>query len=132
MGVQTVMIKDETFGGETVNSFALKFLNAEVTVADIIRERVQHEVDRYNRKASSRFMGLVQPTDTEQKLNGFHLKKPRKIKANTQVKTALSAFAKNGFIILIDDKQVESLTQKIALRDEMEISFLKLTPLVGG
>lgn len=132
MGVQTIMIKDETFGGETINSFALEFLNADVTVADIIRERVQHEVDLYNRKASSRFMGLVQPTDAETQLNGYVMKKPRKIKADTQIKTALAAFSKNGFIILIDDEQAESLTQKIALRDEMEISFLKLTPLVGG
>jgi len=132
MGVQTVMIVDETFGGETINSFALQFLNAEVTVADIIRERVQHEVDLYNRKASTRFMGLVQPTDAEKQLNGYQMKKPRKIRADTQIETALSAFVKNGFIVLIDDAQVENLTQKVALRDEMEISFLKLTPLVGG
>ena len=132
MGAQTVMIKDETFGGETINSFMLKFLKAEVTVADIIRERVQHEVDLYNRKTTSRFSGLVQPTHAEQQLNGYHIKKPRKIKANAQIKTALAAFEKNGFIVLIDDDQVDSLTQIIALRDETEISFLKLTPLVGG
>jgi len=132
MGAQTIMVKDETFGGETTNSFALKFLNAEVTAEDIIRERVQHEVDLYNRKTTSRFSGLVQPTHAEQQLNGYHIKKPRKIRADAQIEAALKAFTRNGFIVLIDDAQVESLSQKITLRDEMEISFLKLTPLVGG
>ena len=132
MGMQTVLIKDETFGGETIHSFALEFLSAKVSVADIIRERVQHEVDAYNRKTGKRFMGLIQPTDTEAALNGFRVKKPRKIDAKKQVETALAAFQKNGFILLLDDEQADSLDQMVTLRDEMQISFLKLTPLVGG
>lgn len=132
MGIQTVLIKDETFGGDTLNSFALEFLSAKVTVADIIRERVQYEVDAYNRKTGLRFKGLIQPTDAEAELNGYRIKKRRKIDAGKQVEIALTAFTKNGFILLIDDAQAESLAQTILLRDEMEISFLKLTPLVGG
>jgi len=132
MGVQTILIKDETFGGDAIHSFTLKFLDAKVSVADIIRERVQHEVDAYNRKTGERFMGLVQPTEAEKELNGFRFKKPRKINAKTQIDTALDAFSRNGFILLIDDQQAETLDQVVELRDKIEISFLKLTPLVGG
>lgn len=132
MGIQNILIRDESMGGKTLHEFSLSFPKAEVTVSDIIRERVRYEVEAYNRKAQDKFFGLVRPSDAEETLNGYTLKKPRKIDADKQIKTALNAFSGNGFIMLIDDQQVESLDQKITLTPDMHISFLKLTPLVGG
>lgn len=132
MGLQSVIIRDETMGGETLNEFALEFLAAEVSIADIIRERVRYEVEAYNRKKQERFSGLVQPTGTEKALNGYRMGKRRKIDAAKQIETALKAFSSNGYIMLIDDAQAESLEQRVALSPNMNIAFLKLTPLVGG
>ena len=49
-----------------------------------------------------------------------------------QASVAKDAFKKNGFFILIDNTQAESLEQVFALHKDSEISFVKLTPLVGG
>ena len=43
----------------------------------------------------------------------------------------LEAFP-NGFIVLVDDYQVQELDEEIALRPETSVTFLKLVPLVGG
>ncbi|WP_427453738.1 hypothetical protein [Litorimonas sp. WD9-15] len=132
MGFQNVIIRDETMGGETLNQFALEFLTADVSVADIIRERVRYEVDAYNRKKQDRFAGLIQPTGTEKVLNSYAMKTRRKIDSGQQIETALKAFTANGYILLINDVQAESLEQRISLLPDMSITFLKLTPLVGG
>ncbi len=132
MGIQNILIRDESMGGKTLHEFSLSFHKAEVTVSDIIRERVRYEVEAYNRKAQDKFFGLVRQSDAEETLNGYALKKPRKIDADAQINIALKAFSSNGFIILIDELQAERLDQRIELAHDMNISFLKLTPLVGG
>jgi hypothetical protein len=50
----------------------------------------------------------------------------------TQYQKAIEAFEGNGFIVLVDDYQVQELEDEIALRPETSVTFLKLVPLVGG
>ncbi len=126
-----VTIKDDTLGGSTIHSVEVDFSSEELTVREIIQERVESEVYNYNKKSSEVFNGLIQPTDKETRLN--NKKQDRKlIDAEKQVYTALDAFTKNGFFVLIDNLQVEDLEQKVKLKADTEISFIKLTPLVGG
>lgn len=132
MGVQSLIIKDETIGREVKNEFALEFLSNQVTVADIIKERVRYEVEAYNRKAEGRFKGLIQPTEAEKTLNGFSLKKKRQIDLKKQIATALKAFDANGFFMLVDDYQAESLDAQVDIKPGSTVTFVKLTPLVGG
>lgn len=133
MGIQTVIVKDENFGGGgLLNEFTIDFEQPQVTVSDIIKERVRYEIAAYHKKAQEHFRGLIQPTEAEKVLNGYKLKKGRRIDLDAQTKTALEAFNRSAFLLLIDDKQVESLDEKIIIRPNMELVFLKLTPLVGG
>src|SRR4051812_3342038 len=59
---------------------------------------------------------LVQPTDAERVLNGkpteYRLKAHRAIDWKPQFEKAIEAFERNGYFILIDDKQAESLDQE--------------------
>ena len=78
---------------------------------------------------------IVQPSPDEQALNGPAAGKPRqprKIDWRQQAQAALAAFERNGFLLLVDDRQIESLAEEIRLRDETRVVFLKLVPLVGG
>jgi len=127
-----LVIKDETFSGDILNEIEIAVEKELVTVADIIRARVTAEVDRYNNRADEYFKGLIQPTDTEQTLNGFKMKAKRKIDPEKQVYVALDAFQKNGYFVLIDNLQAESLEQEVLLTVDTTVSFVKLTPLVGG
>ena len=45
---------------------------------------------------------------------------------------ALDAFAAGAFLLLVDDRQVESAEEPVRLSDGTVVTFLRLTPLVGG
>jgi len=125
-------IKDETFAGDVLNEIELEIATQEIAVKDIIKMRVEREVENYNRRADKFFNGLVVPTDAEKTLNGYKMKHNAKIDAEKQVYLALAAFQKNGFFVLIDDVQSESLDQIVKIGENTKISFIKLTPLIGG
>jgi hypothetical protein len=128
----TLTIHDESATGETLLELTLSVSAERITVRDLIRQRVSHEVEEYNQRKPDTFRGLVQPTDSERTLNGYRLKQPRAIDAATQLAKALDAFQGNQIIVLVDDRQVESLDEEITLRPNTRVSFLRLTPLVGG
>ncbi len=128
----TIAIKDENFSGSIIHEINLDFQQENVTVRDIITQRVIHEVENYNQKLPAYFNGLVEPSDAEKTINGFKLTTRKMIDAEKQVYVALDAFTKNGYFLLIDTVQSESLEQEVFLKSTTSISFIKLTPLVGG
>lgn len=128
----TVAVRDETTSGGTENALTLEFLDERVSARELIRARVFQEVSEFNVRKQRFFRGLVQPRDAEQTREGFRLRRPRMIDWEEQFARALTAFQTNGFILIVDDRQVEDLDQMIDLRHDSSVSFLKLTPLVGG
>lgn len=133
----TLTIRDETTTGNVVTEKPLEFPSEQITVRELIRERVYQEVQDFNRAEGEQvFRGLVQPTETERVLNNnqseYRLKKHRTIDWNEQFDKALEAFENNGFFILINDSQAESLDQQFTIGPGTEVSFVKLTLLVGG
>lgn len=128
----TVVVRDETTQGSVNNELVLEFFTQRITVRELIHQRVKHEVDAYNSAKPTVFNGLVQPTDTERTLNGFKLPKQRNIDWEKQADMAEEAFMSNGFLLLVDDKQLTELDEVIDIRPNTTITFLKLIPLVGG
>jgi hypothetical protein len=131
----TVTIHDETLSGERSEALTLDFLTERITVRELIRSRVYQEVQDHNRKKPETFRGLVQPTEAERTLNGteYKLRDRRKdVDWKQQFARACDAFARNGFFVLVDERQVESLDEEIVLRADTRVSFVKLVPLVGG
>jgi hypothetical protein len=127
-----LIIKDETAAGKSTGEVQVRFTSELVSVKEIIISRVTVEVEAYNNKLPEYFNGLIQPSEAEKTINGFKLEKKRKIDAEKQCYTALDAFNKNAYFVLIDNIQAESLEQMILINKHTEISFVKLTPLVGG
>ena len=130
----TLTVRDETtfaFGGEE-REFTLDFLAERVTVRELIRARVYGEVEEYNARRPGLFRGLVQPTDTERVLNGFRVCEGRRIDPEGQFERAVEAFGRNGFLLLVDDLQVDDLEETIEVGPGTTVTFLKLVPLVGG
>jgi len=127
-----ITIKDETFSGNVLYEQQLEFTTQKVSVQEIITQRVEKEVARYNAKPKLDFQGLVVPTFMEEKVNQYQTKKRPKIDVEKQVYVALDAFQKNGYFLLVNDIQLERLDQEVILNEDSKISFIKLTPLVGG
>lgn len=133
----TLMIRDETASGDFVDQIPLEVRSERLTVRELIRERVYQEVQDFNRTQGQRsFRGLVQPSDAERILNGnraeYQLKEWREINWKEQFDRAVEAFEQNGFFVIINDRQAETLDQEFTVNSQTEISFLKLTMLVGG
>lgn len=127
-----ISVADASFTGKVLQKIELEFATEWVTVKDIITARVNQEVEEYNQKQGEYFRGLVIPSEAEQTLNGYKIKDRKRIDAEKQVYVALHAFQNNGYFVLIDDVQSESLEQKVLLKADTSINFVKLTPLVGG
>jgi len=123
---------DQTTRGEILQEVTLTLASTRVSAREIIERRVRMEVQTFNEQDQQVFQGLVQPTDTERELNGYRLRKPRKIDADEQIRRAIEAFESNRFFMLVGDRQVESLDELIGIARDTRVSFLKLVPLVGG
>uniref|UniRef100_UPI0040498D68 hypothetical protein n=1 Tax=Flavobacterium sp. TaxID=239 RepID=UPI0040498D68 len=127
-----VIICDELLNGTITNQFEISLESDNFTVRDLITKRVSLEIENYNKRLPEYFNGLVEPKDAERTLNGYKLKTKQLIDVEKQVYVALDAFQKNGFFILIDNEQLEELDQMVILKSTSRISFVKLTPLIGG
>ena len=125
-------IRDESTDGRSLNESVVEFLTETVTVEELIRSRVYQEVQDYNLKKTEKFCGLVDPSAERASSSR------RDIDWKAQFETACEAFRNNRVLILVDDQQVERLDQTIKLRPAANdqpattVTFLKLTPLVGG
>jgi hypothetical protein len=128
-----VCVRDETVLGQSWYELSLDFLSERITVRELLRERVHHEVREFNRQQSGLlFHGLVQPEDTERTLNGSRLKAHRPLDWEAQFALAVEGFATNAFFVIIDDRQAETLDETFVVCSQTTVSFIKLTPLVGG
>lgn len=133
----TLTIRDETAAGQVFHELPLEFPSERITVRELIRERVYQEVQDFNRQQGEKlFRGLVQPTEAERVLNGrqneYRLRTHRQIDWKEQFEKAIEGFARNGYFILIDDEQAEELDQEFIVGPGTQVSFVKLTLLVGG
>ena len=128
----TLTIRDESTSGKTLHEFSLDILTERITVRELIRSRVYQEVKDFNARQPEEFKGLVEPTAAERTLNGYRLATKRQINWKTQYDLSLSAFRSGQILILVDDRQLESLNEEIVVTAGTKVSFLRLTPLVGG
>ncbi len=128
----TVTCIDETGIGNKTNEFHLDLHDTQISLRELLRRRVYEEVQAYNLSQPEYFKGLVQPTGTEQELNGYRLRKRRQLNWRAQFERAVEVFEQRGFIVLVNQMQVDDLEAPIELRAGAEVTFLKLVPLVGG
>lgn len=131
----TLTVRDETPAGGVSNEWSLEFLSETITVRDLIRQRVYQEVQDYNVRwhSAGPYRGLVQPEGYEEALNGARAgAKARPIDWKTQYERALEAFETNQVLILIDDRQADSLDQELTISPGAAVTFLRLSLLVGG
>lgn len=133
----TLTVRDENASGAIFHELPLNFPSERITVRELIRERVYQEVQDFNRKQDEQvFRGLVQPSDAERVLNGdrteYRFTRHRQIEWKPQFENAIDAFGKHGFLVLLDNRQAESLDQEFVIGPTTQVSFVKLTLLVGG
>ena len=126
--MRTLTINDESAAGEILHQISLQFKNEYITAKELIEARISAEIANYKNQRSIAINGLVLPTDLEKRLNN----KKMEVNLDQQLDVAFKAFQNNGFILLINDEQVENLNERFLVEENTPVSFIKLTPLVGG
>jgi hypothetical protein len=127
----SLTVRDQT-GTRATSELTLPDLSERVTLRELIRTRVREEVARVNADPGLEFRTLVRPTDAEERLNGFRLRRRKPVSWERQAAVAEEGFERNAFFVLVDGRQVEDLDEELALTADSDISFVKLVPLVGG
>jgi hypothetical protein len=128
----TIHFSDEVIPGRRSEGCLVTVPNATATARELIRSRIREEVERHNESQPEVFRGLVQPEESERILNGFRMATPRPIDWEVQFERACASFLRNGFLLIVDGRQVSALDDPIDLHPESEVQFIKLVPLVGG
>jgi hypothetical protein len=128
----TIQLFDAPLYGQRTAAGGVRLDAGPVVLRDLIRGRLQQEVERYNQALPETFQGLVQPEESEQILNGFRMKTRRPLDWEVQCRRAWSSFERNGFLVLVDGQQITELNTPLELHEDSEIDFIKLVPLVGG
>jgi hypothetical protein len=132
MAGAVLIIRDEAISGDTMHEWMLHVLSERLTVRELIRSRVYQEVQDYNQQKAQIYRGLVQPEEAEKALNGWKLKKRRRLDWKTQFEKAVQAFEARQILILVGERQAESLDEEFDLGPTTVITFLRLVLLVGG
>jgi hypothetical protein len=127
----TLSFVDESTAGERSAAWPMEIFEERLTLREIIRKRIFQEVAEYHARAAGPVRGLVQPA-------GVGAPGPagrghgRRVDAQRQYEIAVTAFRRNGFVVLVDERQVEDLDEVVDLFAGSVVTFLKLVPLVGG
>ncbi|MCB9948977.1 MAG: hypothetical protein H6842_14340 [Rhodospirillaceae bacterium] len=140
-----VQVFDESYGALTpgaarVERSPLEFAEAEITAIDLIRFRIERELERSEDAMQAMVSGRT--STTEQVLNspptiarGFaapaaRLANPTGI--DKALAEAVEAFEQGRFLFLVNDRQIRTTTEPIRLQEVNAAVFLRLLPLKGG
>ncbi len=131
MPTTSVLVEDKIAGQPPSEKYQLQLPGERIRVKDLIRLYVTDQVERFNQlptdcssrhqSEEERVLNPSRPTQHTQPRN-----------CETECERALSAFSTNGFFLLVDGNQVSELEEEVIIKSNMEISFLRLTPLIGG
>src|ERR1041385_900692 len=110
-------IHDET-GAPVATARLFTLPGAKMTAGELIRQRVIHEVRQHNDSPTEPFTGLVKLSDEQLEPNRAN----KLLDPQRQVSRAFESFGKNGFALLVDGAQVESLDQELQLSANSRIS----------
>ncbi|MFF9039965.1 hypothetical protein ACF090_31375 [Streptomyces sp. NPDC014892] len=120
----TVTFVEETASGVRGEGRAVELAEERMTVRELIRRRVAllASTERPNQRSDQR---------SDQRSAARSANAPAD-PPETRAEAALRAFAGNGLLVLVGDREVTELDEEIELAAGTEVTFLRLVPLVGG
>lgn len=122
-----LLVRDQNFGMQPSQTVAITIPSERISIREIIRSRVYQAVQDFNSNRKKSF----QPSILELELNGP--KGLKGLKWQRQFDLAVEAFQRGRLLVLIDDRQAESLDEEVdVIHSKTLVTFLRLIPLVGG
>ncbi len=126
-----ITVSDQTSSKESIGEpFGIE-VPSSCTVRELIRFRVREEVAKHNAAGVGRFRGLVQLVNDSTSSAGANSPFQR-LDWEQHADAAESLFKKNGFFVFVEARQLDDLDEVVELGADVELSFIRLIPLVGG
>jgi hypothetical protein len=129
-----ILLKDETFAGKILDEILVQLEHEMMTVGELIRLKVGYEIAKHNETIQAENRGYFH--STESALNGKDSQQAivqrRQADMEQETYKAWEAFQQNQLVILVDNRQVDSLEEEILCEADTQVSFVRLTQLVGG
>lgn len=113
-------MRDESRAGHVLGGTRIVDLPDEVSVRDVVRTRIRGEVAAYNDDPGPVFHGLVQPADAVRHSDGFRMRQPRPLDAESLIAAAEEAIGLGLLRLRLDDRPVD-LDELIAPADHDEL-----------
>ena len=105
-----IIISDENPNGTIINQVYLPFERPTVTIEQLIKARVEQEIEAYD-------------TSAEASTDNIAL---RQGPSNKSRHIVLSSFRENGFFIRVNGKIVHELDQEITIHPNTQICFVQM------
>lgn len=109
-----------------------------VTLRSLITHVVREEVGAFaERERRQRFVRVLSPDDIDRgveigKVHPGGRPASDEVDPDGAVRTALEAFEDGLYFVFVDDRQVETLDEPVAVNPATHVRFLRLVPLAGG
>ncbi|HBK71623.1 MAG TPA: hypothetical protein DDZ39_08225 [Flavobacteriaceae bacterium] len=130
-------IKLKRLGKKRVKTIDFEIENPVSNLKDLITECVSSEVNSFNKERDNpSLISFLTPKEIEEqsekgKISFNDNYNKNKVKIPEAVENAELAFKDGLFVVFIDDNEIKKFNQNLNLEPESEISFIRMTFLVG-
>lgn len=121
----TLTVTEQIPGSDSID-YRDVIIPERLTVRQLICHYVQQQVERQQQVKSEPSNSFFIPKTVKQATPGS---KPT---IEQLQERALTAFTDNQIVVLLNDRQAEELDENIEITGKSNVTFLRLTPLIGG
>jgi len=132
--------------GETCDQVLLEVLEEKITVAELIRRTVHEQVRallaRRGLEAAEVRQAIVRrylsAAEVARQAAAGKVALPgdvpagESVDAEAEAQRAVESFERGAFVVLVNGRQVGDADEELTFEDQASVTFLRLTPLVGG
>ncbi len=144
MSILTLQLK--RLGKKKIHLLEFEIEKQPQTLKELIEECVKSEVKRYNEKSEVKrynekreeikLMSFLSPKDIQEqsetgKIGFGDLENRELAQVDEAIANALLAFEDGLYVVFVDDEEIKSFEQSIALKPDSVIAFIRLTFLTG-
>lgn len=107
------------------------------TLEDLIIQLVTHNVNSFNKEIeTNKILSFLSPSEIQNqsitgKIGFGEIENKTKANIKSSIENALQAFEDGIFVVFIDDDEVKTIKEPLAIKESSSITFIRMTFLTG-
>lgn len=107
------------------------------TLEDLITQLVTHNVNSFNKEIeTNKILSFLSPSEIQNqsitgKIGFGEIENKTKANIKSSIENALQAFEDGIFVVFIDDDEVKTIKEPLAIKESSSITFIRMTFLTG-